>query len=183
MLGRVGRYAVEVSADGSRSLELPYADRTSALVIVLPPPGQSTRELVAGFKAGGVEARRAGRKVGHVEVRLPRFRVESTSQLNAPLAVMGMRADFSPRANFSGVAAVLPGRDEPICLAAIYQSTALEVTAKGTTAGAITTATAVTLGVEDDPATFLADRPFAFFLIDLRSGLIIFEGVLEDPRR
>lgn len=182
MLERTDRYAIEVSLDGSSSLEIPYADRASALVLVLPRPGGSIRELVGQWKGGEIESRRAALKPRRVEVRLPRFRVEATNRLDAALAEMGMRLAFGPQADFSNVAATRPGRDGRIGLATILQSTSLEVTPKGTKAGTVTAATAIALGVEDAPTAFHADHPFAFFLIDLRTGLIVFEGIIEEPR-
>lgn len=180
-LARIGRYAVAPMADGSAAVEIPYADPSFSFLVVLPPAKSSPRAMLAKWDAATIEAMRKLLKPGRVDLSLPRFRVDSARSLNAALADLGVKRAFGPRADFS---AMFPGRDPskgPIALGAVAQAAYLEVTPRGTKAGAVTTAAAVALDAEDEPVPFHADRPFAFLLIARASGLIVFEGIVEDP--
>ncbi|MDB5349312.1 MAG: serine (or cysteine) proteinase inhibitor, cladeB (ovalbumin), er [Planctomycetota bacterium] len=183
-LRRTGRYAMASSPDGSMLAEIPYVDDSFSFVLALPTEGKSPRALIASLSADAFDSRRRALKPRRVDLQLPRFGVASTHRLNAPLAAMGVTLAFSPRADFSNLVARQPGDAlDRLALGSVVQSAYLKVTPRGTRAGAATTAAVVTLDAEAEPVAFHADRPFAFFLVDRRTGLIVFAGVLDDPAR
>ena len=88
-----------------------------------------------------------------------------------PLAFRHLGADFSG----------LCSTDEPLALSSVAQQVRITVDEAGTEAVAVT-AIRSSRGL-GNPATreFKADRPFVFFLRDLRTGSILFLGRLTDP--
>ncbi len=109
---------------------------------------------------------------------LPRFTVTAALHLEDVLAQLGMPLAFRHLgADFSGLCST----DEPLALSSVAQHVRITVDEAGTEAQAVT---AIRSGRGlGDPAMreFKADRPFIFFLRDLRTGSILFLGRLTDP--
>jgi serine protease inhibitor len=70
----------------------------------------------------------------------------------------------------------------------VLQKTTLDVTEEGTLATAVTIVRMVATAARPQPEKprrpkpFYVDRPFLFFIVDRRSGAMLFEGRIEDPR-
>ena len=113
-----------------------------------------------------------------VHLEIPKFKIESTIDLVPILKDLGMTDMFNGlTANFSGIL-----KDEGLFVSKAIQKAFIEVDEVGTTAAA---ATAVVLkqrgGFLPRPEEFIADHPFLFFLRDLQTGLVLFQGRMVDP--
>src|SRR5438445_685182 len=103
-----------------------------------------------------------------VEIFLPRFKLESSFDLNATLAKMGMTDAFGPKADFSGIDGT-----KLLYISGVFHKAWGEVNEEGTEAAAATVTTVLTLGIhkpERPPPIFRADHPFIFLVRDTRSG-------------
>ena len=111
-----------------------------------------------------------------VHLEIPKFKIESTIDLVPILNDLGM-TDMFNAANFSGIS-----KNERLFVSKAIQKAFIEVDEVGTTAAA---ATAVVLkqrgGFLPRPEEFIADHPFLFFLRDLQTGLVLFQGRMVDP--
>nr|QIR83411.1 serpin 4 [Locusta migratoria] len=115
-----------------------------------------------------------------VHVYLPKFKMEYERGLAEILPRYGMLDMFSPyRANFSGIS------DTPVAVSNVIHKAFVEVNEEGTEAAA---ATAVEVAVlssivqpPPQPVVFKADRPFAFFILDLATRMALFAGRLSSP--
>jgi serpin B len=168
-----GRYA---SGSGWQAVELPYIDGSLAMTIVVP-------DNLAAFE-GGLDAAlfariTAGLGARTVDLTLPRFKVETKSDLSPALAGMGMPLAFdASRADFSGITT-----QEQLYIESVVHQANIAVDEKGTEA---TAATAVVMAVASAPApiqpvTLHVDRPFLFAVRDTRTGAILFLGRVVDP--
>jgi serpin B len=114
-----------------------------------------------------------------VDLTLPRFKVETKSDLSPALAGMGMPLAFdASRADFSGITT-----QEQLYIESVVHQANIAVDEKGTEA---TAATAVVMAVASAPApiqpvTLHVDRPFLFAVRDTRTGAILFLGRVVDP--
>jgi hypothetical protein len=113
----------------------------------------------------------------YVEIYLPRFTNESSFNLKATLAQMGMPDAFTPGvADFSGMDGM---RD--LFLSFVVHKAWVQVDETGTEAAAATAGGVATSGRFPDPPPFRADHPFLYFIRDTQTGSLLFMGRLANP--
>jgi serpin B len=115
-------------------------------------------------------------KQQEVEIFLPRFKLESSFELNTTLARMGMPNAFSPNADFSGM-----DGNRNLFISHVFHKAWGEVNEEGTEAAAATAVVMNAIFAAPPPPVFRADHPFIFFIRDTRSGSLLFVGRLADP--
>lgn len=103
------------------------------------------------------------------QVRLPRFRVESETDVIDVLKILGVREAFENTADFGGIS------DEALRIDKIKHKATIEVEEQGTVAAA---ATAVILSGRSltVPNDFNANRPFIYLIRDNKLNSILFIG-------
>jgi serpin B len=163
------------AGDGWQAVELPYVGGSLALTIVVP-------EDLAAFQATldegvfGEITTALGRH--EVQLALPKFGIETKTDLATVLAAMGMPLAFDPdRADFTGMTT-----QEPLYISAVIHQANIDVDEKGTTAAA---ATAVVIRAGSAPGelvTLKVDRPFVYALRDVPTGAILFLGRVVEPK-
>ena len=89
-----------------------------------------------------------------------------------------MRIATANQADFSGI----DGGAGKLYIGEVLHRTFLDVAEKGTEAAAATAVVMKAGSAMRPAASFVADRPFAFALRDLTTGLVLFAGRLCDPR-
>jgi serine protease inhibitor len=167
--------ATYASGSGWQAVELPYANRSLAMTIVLP-------DDLAAFEKG-LDAARFGRITAalqntEVALTLPRFKIETKSDLSSILSAMGMPLAFDlDKADFSGMTT-----QEPLFIAKVVHQANISVDENGTEASA---ATVVAMDAASTAATrqvtLNVDKPFLFAIRDTTTGAILFLGRVTDP--
>ena len=109
---------------------------------------------------------------------MARFDIETSTELATVLAEMGMPTAFTDAADFSG----MTGEAQLMIGKVIHQAN-ITVDEVGTEAAA---ATAVVMDVTSapepqEPVVLTIDRPFAFWLRERSTGVIVFMGRVTDP--
>ncbi|XP_001661905.3 serine protease inhibitor 77Ba-like isoform X2 [Aedes aegypti] len=162
-------------------VELPYgSDRFMSMLVILPRKGVPLHEVVqrlANFNMEMIykELRQVAEEYedDEVEVFLPRFQISSDYVLKSVLFNMGMREAFhTGLAQFNKIASDIVVND-------IFQKNKIVVNEEGTTASSVSGAVFVNKAT---PPRFIANRPFAFLIVDKRNDLILFMGQVKDPR-
>lgn len=112
----------------------------------------------------------------HVDLHLPRFKVEENYDLTATMNALGVVQAFSPQdADFSGMTG-----SRGLMLSKIVHKSFVEVTEEGTEAAAAT-------GIEIIPFSapmykmFRCDHPFLFFIKNSKTNSILFFGRVSSP--
>ncbi|MFF0411964.1 serpin family protein [Kitasatospora sp. NPDC004745] len=159
-----------------QAVELPYAEGGLAMDLIVPAQG--------GFTAftKGLDQPQLDRILGALEERsvdltLPRFHFDTSSDLTSALRALGVRAAFDAP-DFSGLA------KEQLGLSTVVQKATVEVTEDGTVAAA---GSGAGVGVMAAPAAPEAvelhvDRPFLFLVRDTADGRPLFLGQVTDPQ-
>jgi len=158
--------------------EIPYRGDELVMTVILPKAG-GLPALEARIKAEGLAPFLAALRREEVNVRLPRFKLESQFSLAETLAKLGIRDAFNAgAADFSGMTG---GRD--LYVSAVVHKAFVDVNEKGTEAAAATAVVMerTSIAVPREPRDFRADRPFIFALRDRTSGEILFLGRLARP--
>ena len=112
-----------------------------------------------------------------VQLSMPRFGVETATDLATVLAALGMPSAFDPdRADFSGITTA-----ERLFISNVIHQANIDVDEKGTEAAAATAVVLRATAAPAGPVTLRVDRPFLFVLRDLPTGAIVFMGRVVDP--
>jgi serpin B len=159
---------------------LPYKSGPLAMAIVLPdgPLSQFQVGDLDGV-AGLLREVLAGTQEYQVDLRLPKFRTESSFRLDDTLRSLGVERAFTGAADFSGITA-----DEQLGVSAIVHKAFIEVDERGTEAAAATAVVMMRAALVRPPAkrkVFTADRPFLFAVVETTSGLPLFLGQVTRP--
>ncbi|XP_054439855.1 serpin B11 isoform X1 [Pteronotus mesoamericanus] len=159
-------------------LELPYADRTLSLVVLLPAGATALDQVekqlnVKTFYKWTSSSNMMQRDV---EVHLPRFKLEIKYELNSLLKSLGMIDVFNQiKADLSGISTA-----KGLYLSKVVHKSYVDVNEEGTEAA---TATGDNLVMKRLPirAQFVANRPFLFFIKHSGTNTILFCGKLASP--
>lgn len=147
-------------------------------LLVLLPKSAANFGTMAGLMPDAFAEALTHLKVEKVHVQLPKFTLSKRYNLNAALQQMGMHNPFTTQANFSGI----DGRLN-LYINQIVHETFFALDESGVVAAA---ATAASMNVTSAPSTkppeeFIADHPFLFFIVDLKSKEVLFMGKFAEP--
>jgi serpin B len=159
--------------DGWQAVELPYLRGQLAMTLLLPDDPAMLRESLTG-EAFDALVRDLDR--GQVRVELPRFSLETATDLAAVLADLGMPIAFSDAADFSAITDAAP-----LAISNVIHQANIDVDEAGTEAAAATAVVMRVTGAADEPAVIRFDRPFLFALRDVPTGAVLFLGRVGDP--
>lgn len=167
------------SGAGWRAVEIPYIFEELTLTVIVPDDlAAFERQLTPA----GLERLVGGLQYMGVRLRIPRFRVETSTELGDVLKDLGMPLAFDRiAADFSGISRV-----EALGIALVVHQANLEIDEAGTEAAAASAVVGGTTGSGGPPdptVTFTVDRPFLFVLRDRPTGAILFIGRITDPSR
>lgn len=155
-------------------LKLPYAGDEVSMIIALPyVKGQKPMPTITdSILYYDVREGMVNTELGTLAI--PKFRLEYKTTLKRPLQVLGMTDIFD-----ASLATLTKLRKEnDLYLSKITHKAVVEVNEVGTTASAITS-DFVGL-VYKNKTNFVADHPFAFYIVHEATGLVLFYGKLFD---
>ncbi|HWH71408.1 MAG TPA: serpin family protein, partial [Candidatus Sulfotelmatobacter sp.] len=164
-----------------QAVELPYSGNKLSMLIVLPRQIEGWAQLEQQLSLAWLSNLLGQMKQQTVDIFLPRFKQESSFELNGPLEKMDLSDAFGSQADFSGIDGT-----KLLYISAVFHKAWVEVNEEGTEAAAATTTTMrITSAMRQPPPppVFRADHPFLFLLRDTRSGSLLFLGRLADPGR
>ncbi len=169
------RYA---HVDGLQLLELPYGDRSVAMIFLLPEKVGKLSQIEETLSAANLQTWIQRLALHEVIIYLPKFKTTSQFQLSDTLKSMGMVSTFdAPTADFSGITG-----DRALFISAVIHKAFVDVNEEGTEAAAASTGNAVgSAGEPTEPPVFRADHPFIFLIRDNRTGAILFLGRIVNP--
>ncbi|WP_420155062.1 serpin family protein [Siphonobacter sp.] len=159
---------------GYTACELPYGNGDYRMTILLPNSGQSVDSLVQNYTTTHWNELQKRLQTLRVQVALPRFEInfDSENQLNGILQQMGMSKVFSrPEANLTKIR---PQND--LFVGFIKQKAYISTDEKGSEAAAVTAIGVFGSTSVSTPPAFICNRPFAFFISEKNSNVILFAG-------
>jgi serpin B len=175
-----------VRGDGYQAVLLPYRASRLAMAVILPDGPLAEGPLAEGplaegpLAAGTLGGLLDGATPHRVTLSLPRFRVQTGTDLTSVLGDLGVRTAFSDDADFSGITAAGQLR-----ISAAIHKAYIDVDEHGTEAAAATAAVfrASALMKPPPPVELVVDRPFLFAITDTASGTPLFLGQVTNPGR
>jgi len=158
--------------------ELPYGNGRYSMYILLPREGLSPADLLKGLDWKRCKALLAALTRREGNISIPIFKTTfGAADLIPPLTGLGMGPAFTHGADFSGIS-----ETEELYINMVLHKAVIEVSERGTRAAAATVTGIRTTGMQiAPPFSFVADRPFAYIIMDNASSTPLFIGKLESP--
>lgn len=156
-----------------QAVELPYISPAVRMLLILPA---SLDSLPTTLDEAFFQNVRGTMSTYTVTLALPKFQFESSNELKAPLASLGMPLPFTSNADFGDIA----GGIESLFIDEVYHKAFVAVDEQGTEAAAATAVVGSTVSVKPE-ATLTLDRPFVFAIFDEPTGQILFLGQVVAP--
>ncbi|MBU1536274.1 hypothetical protein KKF84_13195 [Myxococcota bacterium] len=157
-------------------LEMPYKGRRLSMLVALPRKGRSLDSLLPTLSTSLNKAR-GGLFSQRVMVSFPKFGYSQGTGLKGLLKAMGMTLSFSMKADFGGISKTALKIED------VLHKARINVDEQGTVASAATAVIVGTkgAGMSSRPVTFVADHPFAYFIVDRLNNTILFAGIIRNP--
>jgi len=166
----------------TKLLLMRYSGSRLSMLVALPDAASGLAKLEESFSADTFDTWTKALAPQRVAVSLPRFAFKWGGPLDTPLQELGMRAAFSGKADFTGIADPAAS-GERLQISRVVQKTWVSVDENGTEAAAASgVGMSVTSAVMGPIAEFKADHPFLFFVYDEKRGRILFAGRVTDPK-
>lgn len=158
-----------------QAVELPYAGGTLAMLILLPRAVMDPAALLTGPTLLAAQKALTDQLV---DLSLPTWKTSSDVDLATVLQGLGIVSAFGAGADLSGIA---PG----LHISQAAHRATITVDETGTEAAAVTAfAIAGSAKIPPPvPATMTVDHPFAYAVLDTKTGTPLFTGVINDPAR
>lgn len=157
-------------------IQLPYKENNLMMVIILPHKNISLKQVQQSLNAKLFSQLLTQSVDTNVDVSMPRFKLNDRMDFKKPLQNLGVIDMFSDNANFNHLSS------ERLKVSFIIQDALIDVDETGTTATAATVGGVVFGSAPPSkPVIFNANHPFLFYIVDTKTGLILFMGKVENP--
>jgi serpin B len=162
------------------SVSLPYAGERQRMYIFLPNPGVDMATFGGQFTRESWSSWMQSYHTADVNLALPKFKIEYSTELKDTLAAMGMGDAFHQGADFSNLI-----RPPAIAwISRVLQKTYMDVNEEGTEAAAVTAVVMAAhraVARREPVVEFRVDRPFVLALVDEPTNEILFLGSIVKP--
>ena len=158
-----------------------YKNGNYAFVALLPNEGVTVEEYLQSLTGEKLQNLLASRKQTGVDVAIPKFESDYSTELVEVLEKMGMELAFDPEnADFTGLGTSTDGN---IYISQAVHKTYISVDEQGTKAAASTmVGMTYTTAVPLMRQKVILDRPFIYMIIDQATGIPVFIGTMMNPQ-
>ncbi len=154
--------------------ELLYNNKKYSMVIIMPVNNASVQSVISTLDSLKWNSWMTQLRTTTGQLSLPKFKFGYGLSLSGALISMGMSNAFSPAADFTRI-----NPAGGLQITDVQHQTFIEVNEEGTEAAAVTS---VVMGVTAvAPSYNLIDHPFIFAIREMKTGLILFTGIVNNP--
>jgi serpin B len=153
--------------------ELPYGNGRYSMVMILPKENNTLTSIISTLDTTKWKNWTSGLNQVTNDIKMPKFKFGYDIQLKNALSNLGMGIAFSDAANLTRINAA-----GGLFISEVKHKTFIEVNEEGTEAVA---ATSVGVGAVSVPQPVVINRPFLFAIREMKTGLILFTGVVNNP--
>ncbi|KAK9731418.1 Serpin (serine protease inhibitor) [Popillia japonica] len=143
----------------ARILRIKYENKRFAMTIILPNSRTGIAVLEKKLSHINLNTLKLAQSKGKVWLSLPKFKIESTFNLEDPLIEIGLQNIFTNSANLSNM---IEGPSN-LFIQRVIQKAFIEVNEEGAEAAASTAIQAVGISASINTLVFNADHPFMFY--------------------
>ncbi|XP_017768978.1 PREDICTED: serine protease inhibitor 3/4-like isoform X3 [Nicrophorus vespilloides] len=163
----------------AKVLSIPYLNQDVSLVVVLPNDVDGIEELEKKLINYDMSNLTKDNYKMEVELSLPKFKIETTIDLNQPLKNIGLDKMFAVSEDLSGL---LSNPNEPLYVSKVIQKAFIEVNEEGAEAAAATAMMMMCFSAPMPQPTmeFNADHPFFYGLHHKATEQFLFMGKVSN---
>ena len=152
-----------------QAVRLPYGNEAYLMTLFLPREGKTIGDVLATMDGSNWQFNHSGNY--HVDLKMPRFKTETSINLVKVMSDLGMPTAFTGAAEFP----YFGNRD--VFIGNMFQKAVIDLDEEGTKAAAITVIEGTESGMDGEkPVTLHADRPFFYVISERSTGAIFFIG-------
>lgn len=149
-------------------LELDLGRKKYAMHFYLPAKGCTIQDMIGAIVQEN-QVQDESRRLREVEVKIPRFDIESDFNLNRALSSLGMPSAFVGNGGFANISG-----SPDLRAGLIRQKATFSINEDGAEASSITLAELTEKGGAE--LTFHANRPFVYTIVEKDTGIVLFAG-------
>ncbi|KAH0541152.1 antichymotrypsin-2-like [Cotesia glomerata] len=157
----------------ARFLEIPYTDENLTMIIILPYEVEGLSYVEKNFNWSYII--NSDSIKGEIILHVPKFKIESTVDLEKILTNMGLKAMFEDTADFTGMT------DTPVKVSKVIQKAFLEINEEGSEAAAATVVQIRLKRMAVQTEEFIVDRPFMVAIRHKLCDIPLFIGQVKAP--
>ncbi|XP_050535132.1 serpin B4-like [Daktulosphaira vitifoliae] len=155
------------------ALELPYEGYKFKMLILLPDAKDGLRNLENSLNKIQIRGLMQKMNTFKVNVKLPKFKMEQSIDLNDVLIKLGCSTMFSSRANFSKIS---DPSENPLYISKVLHKAFIDVNEKGTEAAAATgCVNRKKRSLQKESISMTINHPFLFYILN-NNNIFIFVG-------
>jgi len=163
------------SDDNVRLIELPYSNDRYSMVIAIPNGNKTLADLIPTLNSDNWNNWMSKLSSTTQPLAIPKFKFTYSIKLNDALTTLGMVNAFTKQADFTRINAA-----GNLLITNLMHKAYVAVDESGTEAAA---ATSVGVGMTSAPQQIPVNRPFVFVIREMKTGLILFAGTVNDPTK
>ncbi len=169
-----GSFRYSKNANGDEVVAVPYEGSQVEFVALLPKDIAAYEGALDGTTLHSLFA---SLTPGAVSLTMPKLKIEgATISLKEQLSALGLASIFGAEADFSPITA-----SAKLQIDDVYHQAFVKLNEKGTEAAAATAITARETSAILDPVVVNLNRPYLFFIRDVPTGEILFQGRIVSP--
>lgn len=154
--------------------ELPYGNGNYSMVMVLPAANKSVYDLVSTLDNAKWNGWLSNLNTVTRDISMPKFKFKYDITLNETLKSLGMATAFDENlADFTRI-----NSKGGLYISKVKHKSFIEVNEEGTEAAA---ATSVEISFTSVTEPAVVNRPFLFAIREVKTGLILFSGLVNNP--
>nr|UEP64296.1 teratocyte serpin I [Cotesia flavipes] len=164
-------------------VELPYEkeDENDAIsmFIILPNNVNGLSKSENSLHTLNFKNMHENKRMTEMRLYMPKFKIESTLQLQPILEKVGMTDMFSDSADFTGIT-----DSPPLKVSKVIQKAFIEVNEEGSEASAVTAGVISFRSSKIPhpiPITVMIDRPFIYTIVHSAANAVLFQGHISEP--
>ncbi|MBQ8738836.1 MAG: serpin family protein [Clostridia bacterium] len=164
-----------IEADNATGFKKNYSGGGYGFVALLPNEDVSINDYIASLDESALlDTLKGIRASGEGIIKIPKFELEYTLNMNELLSELGMSSAFGESADFSGIS------NESLYISQVLHKTFISLDNLGTRAGAVTMIENKAESESKIAWTVTLDRPFVYMIVDNATNLPIFIGAVMD---
>ena len=146
--------------ESTQVIEIPFNKDSASAIVFLPRNDININDFVADLEEKKIQEYIEGMKTYTVDLSLPKFELEFSSQLKGALQKLGMNEAFSPaKADLTGMR-----KEGELYISKVIQKTYLKIDETGAEAAAVTAVVIKTRSMKLQNKRMLVNRPFLMIL-------------------
>jgi serine protease inhibitor len=156
-----------------RLIELPYSNDKYSMVIAVPNENKTLADLIPTLNSDNWNNWMSKLSPTTQPLAIPKFKFTYSVTLNDALGTLGMANAFTRAADFTRINSA-----GGLLITNVIHKAYVAVDEAGTEAAAVTS---VGVGTTSAPQQIPVNRPFVFVIREMKTGLILFAGTVNDP--